>query len=312
MKNLLLLTRRSIVGVALAAAVAPAWAQDKVAIATSANPEVAAAYVGVEEGLFSKNGMDAEIKITTLNPIIPASLVSNSVQIGAPTPTVFMQAVESGLDLVIIAGVSVVTPGLKSVAVAVRPDSPIATAKDFIGKTVGVPGLNAILHVTLQLWLDKNGVDPKSVRFVEGALPVLGDLLKQGQADAVVLVDPFLTRSVQGNTAKVVAYFLPEVAAGQQTMYYATTREWAEKNPKKVAAFRQGLTEASAFIKANPDKTRDDTGKYFKVPPAVLKTLAMPETAPVVTPQQVDYWNDLMPKLGMLKTRIDPKKVIWP
>ena len=268
-------------------------------------------YVGVEEGIFAKNGMDAEIKITTLNPIIPASLVSNSVQIGAPTPTVFLQAVDSGLDLVVIAGVSIVTQGLKSVAVAVRRDSPITTARDFAGKTVGVPGLNAVLHVTLQLWLDKNGVEPKSVRFVEGALPVLGDLLKQGQVDAVVLVDPFLTRSVQANTAKVVAYFLPEVAAGQQTMYYATTREWAEKNPKKVAAFRQG-PEATTFIKANTDKARKDTGKYFKVPPAVLQTLAMPETTPVVTPEQINYWNDVMPKLGMLKNRIDPRKVLWP
>ncbi len=110
-----------------------AHAADKIAIATSANAEEAAIYVAQEEGFLAKNGLDTEVKIIALNPTIPASLMSDSVQIGVPTPTVFDQAVDNGLDLVAIAGVSVISPEYRGVALAVKADSAIRTAKDMAG-----------------------------------------------------------------------------------------------------------------------------------------------------------------------------------
>lgn len=296
---------------ALMLAVTPA-AAEKIAIATSANAEVAALYVAQEEGIFAKNGLDTEIKIIALNPTIPASLLSGSIQIGVPTPTVFDQAVDNGLDLVTIAGVSTVRADYKGVALVVRSDASMAGPKDFVGKTIAVPGLNAVLHVAAQIWLDKGGVDPKKVRFVEAPLATMSDLLKAGQVDAAVGIDPFLPRMIDQGIAKHVAYFLSEVAADQQTMFYATTRDWASKNPKDVTAFRVSLKQASDFIAANPDKARADIIKYFKIPPETAARMALPQTVPDLTPQQVTFWADVMKRFGLVQNTIDPSKIMIP
>jgi NitT/TauT family transport system substrate-binding protein len=283
---------------------------DKIAIATSANAEVAALYVAQEEGIFAKNGLDTEIKIIALNPTIPASLLSESIQIGAPTPTVFDQAVDNGLDLVTIAGVSTIRGDYKGVALVVRADANMAAPKDFVGKTVAVPGLNAVLHISVQLWLEKGGVDPKAVRYVEAPLATMSDLLKAGQVDAAVGIDPFLPRMIDTGVARHVAYFFSEVAADQQTMFYVTTRDWATKNAKSVDAFRVSLKQAADFIAANPDKARADIIKYFKIPPEAAARMALPRTAPDLSPEQVTFWADVMKRFGLVQNKIDPSKVM--
>jgi NitT/TauT family transport system substrate-binding protein len=288
-----------------------AFAQTKMIIATSSNPEVAALFVAKQEGMFAKHNIDATIQLIQLNPTLPASLLSDSIQVGAATPTVFTQAVDNGLDLVAIAGVSVVEPTMQSVSIVARTGSNITKAADFKGKTVSVPGLNAILHITFQMWLEQNGVDPKTVRYVENPLPVVGDILKSGTVDAAIGVDPFLTRLEQAGIATRVAPFLPLVAAGQQTMFYATTRAWATQHVDAVKAFRAAMQEAADFIKGNPDKTREDINAFMKLPPEAVKTLAMPLTKLDLDPKDISFWAETMRKFGLVSNKIDPEKVLF-
>jgi NitT/TauT family transport system substrate-binding protein len=290
----------------------PARAQDKVIVGTSANPEIVALAVGVEEGFFKKRGANVQIQIVSLNPTIPPALVAGSLQIGVPTPNLFAQAVENGLDLVAIAGVTTITKDLRTVAIVARDAANIKTIKDFEGKKIAVPGINAVLHISLQVWLANGGADPNKVQWVESPLANMGDILKAGQVDAVIGVDPFLTRLVNAGTGKVFSYFLPEVGEGQQTMVYATTREWAQKNPQIVKAFREGLEESIAFTKTDPDKSREHMGKYFKVPPEVLKTLPIPNSAPKLQASQLTFWADVMRKVGLMQKPLDAQKVLWP
>jgi len=98
----------------------------------------------------------------------------------------------------------------------------------------------------------------------------MSDLLKAGQVDAVVGIDPFLPRMIDTGVAKHVAYFFSEVAADQQTMFYVTTRDWATKNAKSVEAFRVSLKQAADFIAANPDKpgpTSSNISRFRRRPP---------------------------------------------
>lgn len=298
------------VAVAVAMLGTAASAQQKILIGGTPNMEPATAMVAVAEAMFAKHGLDAEFKLIPINPTIPPALISNSLQIGLPTPTTFLQAVDSGIDLVIIAGVSVSSQSATGVAIAVRKGSDIKTAKDLVGKRFGVPGINAVLHVMVRRWLREQGVDPKSVNFVEAIFPTHADLLKAGQIDAVVSVDPFLARVLGtgvGDQLLNLAAVFPE---GRPTMMYVTTREWATKNADKIAAFRAGIEDAAKFIAANPAKAREDIGKTLSLPPPAFATLALPSVDTKVTSQQIAWWIEEMKVQGMLRTNIDPAKLI--
>ena len=193
-----------------------------------------------------------------------------------PTPTTYLQAVDGGLDLVVIAGVSRTSRATGRNHIVVRKDSGIKEPKDLVGKKFAVPGLNAVFHVMVRHWLMQQGIDFKTVNFVEATFPVHGDMLRGGQVDAVVTAEPFLTGILNRGDGVSLVNLSEQFPEGNSTMMYVTTRDYAAKNPAVIANFRAALEDARTFIAANPDKTRDDIGKALKLPPAAIAGLAIP------------------------------------
>ncbi len=81
----------------------------------------------------------------SVNSVIPPYPVSDSIQIGMPTTTTFLQAVDGGLDLVAVAGLNFTRKKDVDFGVVTRNGVNITKPQDLIGKKVGVPGLNTFL-----------------------------------------------------------------------------------------------------------------------------------------------------------------------
>ena len=90
------------------AAALPAHAQTtKIVFGYTAVTDFATVFVGVDQGFFKKRGLEVEPKFIPINSTIPAAIQSESLQMGGPTPSVFLQAVEGGLDHVLVGGFKV-------------------------------------------------------------------------------------------------------------------------------------------------------------------------------------------------------------
>jgi NitT/TauT family transport system substrate-binding protein len=292
---------------------AGAQAQTKLQIGCTATTDCASAFIAKEDGIFARNGLDAELVLIGLNSNIPAALLSESLQIGGPTPSVFLQAVDGGLDLVTIAGASTTAKETAdTAAVVARSGAPIKTAKDLVGRKVGVPGLGAFLHVLFRAWLIESGVDPKSVTFVEVTFPTMNDVLKAGTVDAVVTAEPVLSRMVRGGTGTVVANFLADLPERKPAIIYATTRAWADRNPKQVEAFRASVKESAAIVNADPAKARDAVSHFTKMPLEILKNVKIARSDPTIAAEQLEWWIRIMNKQDMLQTTIDAGKLVQP
>lgn len=292
----------------LAATVAQA---QTVKIGCTATPDCAAAMIAVDDGVFKRYGIEAEMVAITINSNIPAALLSNSIQIGGPTPSVLLQAVDGGLDLVAVANASVMNSVTKdAIALLAKPDAPISSPKDWVGKKIAVPGFNALLHVLLRQWLMDNGVDPKGVQFVEGTFPTMTDMLKGGTVDGIILAEPFLSRAVSSNVAKVAANYLSSMPDGESVILFAADRKWAEANPTVIASFRAGLAEGAKIAAANPDRAREAVGKFLKMPPQIAATIKPGNYDPAIAPKHLSWWLDVMNKQNMLQSKVDPGKVL--
>jgi NitT/TauT family transport system substrate-binding protein len=298
----------------LATTSAPAWAQSKkIVFGYTAVTDFASVFVAAEEGYFKKRNLDVELKFIPLNSTIPAALQSDSIQLGGPTPSVFLQAVDGGLDLVVVAGGGVTSKTITSFGLVARAGSGIRTAQDCIGKKIGVPGLGAFLHVTFRAWLKQNNVDYRKVNFVEASFPQHGDLLRGGSVDAVVTADPFMGRIIESGNGYVVSYYSTFLEEGNHAIIYAASRAWADKNAASVRAFRDAMIEATTFINQpkNLEKVRAHFGKYIKLPPEVLAKMQISPPGPTVSEKQMTFWVDLMKDQEMLKTQIDVRKLIF-
>ena len=293
---------------ATAAAALPAIAQTtKIVFGFTAVTDFASVFVAAEEGYFKKRNLDVELKFIPLNSTIPAALQSDSLQIGGPTPSVFLQAVDGGLDQVIVAGGGLTSKTITGFGLVARAGSGIKSAQDCVGKKIGVPGLGAFLHVSFRGWLKQSGVDYKKVNFVEVSFPQHGDLLRGGSIDAVVTADPFMSRITDSGAGYVASYYSTFLEEGNPTIVHAATREWVQKNPAAAKAFRDAVLEGAAFMQnpKNNDKVRADIGKYIKLPPEVLARMQISPPATVITEKQLNFWVRLMKDQEMLKT--EPK-----
>lgn len=295
---------RSLAAAAAAPLALPAFSQNtKIVLGYTAVTDFASAFVAAEQGYFAKRKLDVELKFIPLNSTIPAALQSDSLQIGGPTPSVFLQAVDGGLDLVVLAGAGVTSKSITGFGVVARAGSNIKTPQDFVGKKVGVPGLGAFLQVTFRAWLKANGVDYKKVNFVEAPFPQHGDLLRGGSIDAVVTADPFMARITDSGVGYVASFYSTFLPDGNPTIVYASTRAWAKANAGAAKAFREAIVEGANFMKdpKNDAAVRAAIGKFIKLPPEVLAKAQISPPGPIVSEKQLAYWVGLMKEQDMLK-----------
>lgn len=274
--------------------------------------DFATVFVAADQGYFRKRGLEVEMKFIPLNSTIPAALQSDSLQVGGPTPSVFLQAVDGGLDLMVLAGAGTTSKSSTGLGFVARAGSGIRTAADCVGKKIGVPGLGAFLHVTFRGWLKSQGVDYKKVSFVEAAFPQHGDLLRGGSVDGVVTADPFMSRITDSGAGYVASYYSTFLPEGQPNIIHVARRDWVEKNPAAARAFREAVVEGAAFVvqPKNDPAVRAAIGKYIKLPPEVIAKAQIAPPGPIVTPKQLSYWVEMMKEQDMLKTTPDVARLI--
>jgi len=289
---------------ALGAMPARAQASTKIVFGYTAVTDFATVFVAADQGMFSKRKLEVEPKLIPLNSTIPAALQSESLQIGGPTPSVYLQSVEGGLDHVVVSGGGLTSKSLTGFGLVARAGSGIRSAQDCLGRKIGVPGLGAFLHVTFRAWLKSQGVDYRKVNFVEAAFPQHGDLLRGGTLDAVVSADPFMSRITDSGAGYVASYYSTFLPDGQPTILYTARRDWAQKNAEAVRAFQQAIQEAAAFMAkpANNAQVRAAIGKFIKLPPEVIAKVQISPPAPVINEKQLNYWIDMMKDQDMLRT----------
>jgi NitT/TauT family transport system substrate-binding protein len=299
---------------ALGTAALPLHAQGttKIIFGYTAVTDFATLFIAKEEGYFTQRGLDVEPKFIPLNPSIPAAVQSESLQMGGPTPSVFLQSVDGGLDHVVICGGGLTDRSMTGVGFVARAGSGIKTAQDCVGKKIGVPGLGAYLHVGFRAWLKQNGVDYTKVNFIEAAFPQHGDLLRGGSVDAVVTADPFMARILASGVGYVASYYSTFLADGMPTILYTARRDWAQKNAAAVKSFREAIADAAVFLKnpKNKERVQAHVGKFIKLPPEVLAAMQISPPAPVINEKQLSYWVGLMKEQNMLKTPLNVATLI--
>jgi NitT/TauT family transport system substrate-binding protein len=296
---------------ALLACLATPAAAQKITLGFSASTAFSTAFVAANEGIFRKHGLDVEMKLVPNSSTTPAALIADSLQVATPTAPITLQAVEQGLDLVVLAGGSYYAKGIEDVAIMVRPDSPIKTARDFEGKRVATAGLNAFLHVLFRKWMSANGGDYKKVTFTETPFAQQLDVLRSGQVDGILAVQPFLARALESNMGRVVAYYIADLPGETLAGWYVATRKWVEANPKQAAAFAAAIVEATALAEKDKEVIRKANLKYIPFPAEVQAKFPDARYRAVVSAEAVEKWNTIALEQAMLKKPVDPKRILW-
>ena len=295
--------------VAVLAAV-PALAQTRLTLGYSPAHAFMPAFVAKEQGYFAKRGLDVTMRLLPLGPMVINALVSGDVQIVTLTPPVIILASEGGIEVQMVAAAVNQSKANPTTAVFARQGSNIKAPADFRGKKIATPTINAVLHVAFMKWLKNAGVDHRQVNFVEVPFPQLSDMMKSGIIDGALVVEPFMTTIQKSNSGYLVSRYVADIADSYLEAFYATTRQYAQANPKALADFREALREGVAWIAKNPDAARKTLVTYLKLPEPVAMSMPMADFVVDAKPADMQFWVDLCKEFGVTKGTVSAAQLV--
>jgi NitT/TauT family transport system substrate-binding protein len=265
------------------------------------------AFVSKENGCFASNGIDAQFTRIPVTTNMPAAIIADTLQIGANTATLFLPAVENGLDLVAVAGGTHLLKGNETLSLVTSKALTVKSGKDLIGKRIGVPGINSVADVVFRKWLKNDGVNPGQVTIVETPFPQMKDLIKAGTIDGAIAVEPIRSSIVNdGVGQRAQVEYHSAVMPKSILAFWTASRKWADKNPQAVAAFQKCLKDGIAWIGTNPAQAKDIEKKYLG-----FNTPVRPDWNVDISGEDFNAFVDLNLEFGVMKKRTDANTLVW-
>jgi NitT/TauT family transport system substrate-binding protein len=211
--------------------------------------------LGIKQGIFAQHHIKLQLTKSQAVSAIVASLVNGEKQIGFAPVINVIQARSRGTAVKCLGtDQGVVNPANdKATLLLVKKGSPITSAKDLVGKKVGVAGLGGLNHLFVLDRVRAAGGDWTKVQVVQLPLPQASDALNQGRVDAVVGNIPFTSQMLAGGAVSLASQEADFIPKGIGACYVATDK-WINSHPAEASNFQAANT---ASLKYANDHIKD-------------------------------------------------------
>lgn len=253
-------------------------------------------YYANDLGSFAKAGLDVEIQTMQSSPAIAAAVASNSVDIGFMSVDSLATIHQKNIPLVIIApATEYASPATsRTVAITLSAHSPTRQAKDLNGKIIAVNALHSLSTLGPSVWIDQNGGNSSTVKFVEMPMSAMAAALDAGRVDAALVSEPFTSEARK--SGRILVSGFDAIAKHFLTTTWCTTAQWAKDHADAVQRFAGVIHDTAVWANKNPDKSGEILVKYTKIDPAAIATMARSRYCEQLTPALIQPLVDVSAK----------------
>lgn len=289
-----------------------AAAQEKIRVGLLPFSESLAAVIADKQGFFKAEGLDVEFSTFDSGAIAVPVLQSGRMDVVLSNTVSTFQAIEHGLDAVVLAPGAIVStsPPDATTALIVRKGS-IKSMKDLEGKRIAVNVINSSAWLHMVAALDKHGVDHTKVHFSEVPFPQMNAPLLAGQLDGIGQVEPFRSALMATGKAEIVSWTYVETAPNTQVTQYIALKSWVDKNHDTAVKFVRALAKGAKFAMTNEAVTRDINQKFTNLNPALKDKVLLPRLGIENNVGDVAHTMQMMEKYDLLKGPIDLSKRVF-
>jgi len=277
---------------------------------TDAGPIV----MGQAAGIWEDNGLDLTIETANSSPNIISAVMSGDYQIGYGGVTAVFQAVENGIDLVVIAAASATSddPDAGINDILVLPDSDIESADQLEGRKVAVNALGGYVQLLAQIAVKAEGGDPDKVEWVELPIPDQPAALANGTIDAFVAGEPFGTLARdEGNVTIANPHALLSDTAVVAGVWYANRAE-VEANPEYYQKIVDAIEESNALALSDDEGLRLAIAEFTGVDPDLAARIRLGSYGKLpLTVENMQALADSSLEFGIVKNEVDLDALIW-
>jgi len=234
----------------LLAAPAAAQAPQPLRVVTTALEASSGPVFAQRMGYFRREGLDADVTLLRSGEAAAAAVIGGSADVGVANTLSLAIAHAKGLGLVLIAPASEYVDTAPTTALVVLRDSPIRTARDLDGKTIGIIAVGDLTTISTEAWLDRNGLDHTRVKFVEIPNAQMAAALERGTVDAAMINSPALQAALERGRilGKPYGAIAPRFIANG---FYAKS-DWLARHLDEARRFARAVIDAQQWAMHNP------------------------------------------------------------
>jgi NitT/TauT family transport system substrate-binding protein len=307
--------RSTFVATAVAVAAAPAvvGGQTLIPVRLGTNPveSYALAYYAREQGYFARNGLDVQIlNLPGASGGITAALVGGAVDVGCISMGPTSNAHLRGIPIKLLAAGGIITSEAPTTSMVVAKNSPVNSARDLNGKTVGVVVLKDVIHVAEAKWIDMNGGDSKTVKFIEMPMPDGPPSLVAGRIDGYALGEPFLTNTAE--ELRPIGNIYDSLGKRVMISMHIAMADWLTKNGDAARKVRLSLRQGAQWANANRAAANAIVARETKIPIETLGKMKHVIYGETLDLSMIQPQIDALAEYKYIDHRYNVSDIIWP
>jgi NitT/TauT family transport system substrate-binding protein len=276
-------------------------------IATTPQDSGAELYYAADMGFFKDAGLDVRVMTMNSGAATAAGVASGALDIAQSAIPSIAVAREHGIPFVLIAPASLYSSAVPTSELVVSKTSTIRSARDLSEKIIAVNALKGIQQVAIAAWVDNNGGDSKTLKFVEIPDSAAAAALAQGRADAVSLSEPYLHNALETN-ARVLGPAFDGVAKSFLIGAWFCTSDFAAAHPDVIRKFAAVMARTARWANANHAASARILEKYARA----TVTASTPRViyAERLAVAQIQPFLDASAKYGLLSGSLSAASLI--
>ena len=234
---------------------------------------------------------------------------------GSASANAVITAAAKGLDLRVVASLSLEATGGSVTQYMVKSDSPIKTVADLKGKTVGIVGYRSSIELWARAAITQGGLNPeRDVSWAVVPFPAMGAALRSGKVDVAGMPQVFSEPEAAKGGLRTLFTSKTGVPFDEELILIIMRPEIMQKHPEAVRAFLADLATATKWYLANPREAKQALidkkivgiapEAYFKLPDYKRDPSARPNL------KALEQMQDMLVKHGFLDKKVDLRKVV--
>lgn len=277
--------------------------------------DLAPFHLARQKGYFADEGLTVEFVDAPSGGESTNKLIAGEVDIAYASYTPFFlaesrKAAQSSGGVRIVADAS--SAGPDSCVVVALPTSSVKSVRDMENKRVAITAPNTISDLLVMSAMKANGLDYRSVEWVQTPFPQTADRLKAGEVDAAFVTEPFIEDTK--TRAGAVPVFDTAVGPTEDlpTAGWASTGDFVRANPKTIAAFQRAMRRGTDLALSDRALVEPVLVEFSGVDEKTARAATLLTFRSTLDAERIQRVPDLMREFEVIPEEIDAAAMIVP